>query len=114
MDFNLVVVLVVVGLGGLWIVASPLLRAIVLDTLRHPNRAAVFEVEDGGVTVTPKDLRPIELAIGKVSYVETVWTTTVLREMSVAPVGWPRLLAVSSSQPEEAIRRLHPSRVRSE
>ncbi|SRR5260370_13714178 len=56
MIFNLLVIGVTVALGCLLIAGSPLLRAIVLDTIKHPSRAAVFEVADSGViTVTPAE-----------------------------------------------------------
>src|SRR5947208_16557303 len=108
MDFNFLVVLVVAGLGCLWIVTSPLLRAIVLDTLRYPNRAAVFEVRDGVVTVTAQDLPPVRLSTDNVAYVETVWTTVFLREASDTTVGWPRLRAIASSEPPPVVRHLQP------
>ena len=58
MAFNLVVVVVVLAIGALLIWTSPILRAIVIDTIRHPNRSARFQSGDSGVvTVTPMDSR---------------------------------------------------------
>lgn len=111
MTFDLMVVLGVVALGVLWILRSPLLKAIVLDTLSHPNRAADFEIQDGGVvTVTPKRKEPAANANGKISYVEAATYTIVLRQASVVPANWPRLIAIASSEPQESVRELQPIR----
>jgi hypothetical protein len=104
-NFNLLVVLIVAGLGVLWILRSPLLKAIVLDTLRHPNRAALFEVlESGVVKVVPVAKVPAANANGKVSYVETVGYTIVLHEPNVVPANWPRLAVIASSTPQQLHR----------